>query len=102
MHLNHSYLQDIVYVDELNNECTILAPKPSKMYAQTGGNPNKSITFSFDRCYNANTNTAGIYNEIPYSLVQVRPHHVIYVQISEYLMGKKRYLRPDFLSFLRS
>ena len=35
------------------------------------GSARKSITFVFDRCYNGNTNTAQIYNEIPYSLTQV-------------------------------
>ncbi len=63
--------KDIVYMDEINNECTILVPKPSKAYQQSGGNPNKSITFSYDRCYNAAATTGHIYNEIPYSLVQV-------------------------------
>ncbi len=58
-------------MDEINNECTILVPKTPKMYANTGGSPNKSITFSFDRCYNANATTGMLYNEIPYSLVQV-------------------------------
>jgi len=59
-------------VDEINNECTILVPKPSKSVAQNGGNPNKSITFSYDRCYNAHATTANVYDEIPYSLVQVK------------------------------
>lgn len=63
--------KDVVYMDEINNECTILVPKPRKaMAAASGGNPNKSVTFSFDRCYNGTTNSAQIYNEIPYSLVQ--------------------------------
>jgi hypothetical protein len=58
-------------MDEINNECTILVPKTRKTMAAQGGNPNKSVTFSFDRCYNNMTTTAQIYNEIPYSLVQV-------------------------------
>ncbi|TRY60979.1 hypothetical protein TCAL_05689 [Tigriopus californicus] len=62
--------KDIVYMDEINNECTILMPKPSKMIQQNGGSSHKSITFSYDRCYNANATTSQLYNEIPYSLVQ--------------------------------
>lgn len=58
-------------MDEINNECTILVPKSRKTMASRGGNPNKSVTFSFDRTYNSRTSTAQIYNEIPYSLVQV-------------------------------
>ena len=58
-------------MDEINNECTILVPKTRKTMAAQGGNPNKSVTFSFDRCYNTKTTTAQIYDEIPYSLVQV-------------------------------
>ena len=58
-------------MDEINNECTIMVKKPTKQYQQSGGNPNKSITFAFDRCYSANATTSMIYNEIPYSLVQV-------------------------------
>lgn len=60
-------------MDEINNECTILVPKSRKTMASQGmgGNPNKSVTFSFDRCYNSKTTTAQIYDEIPYSLVQV-------------------------------
>ncbi len=57
-------------MDELNDECTILVPKPSKAYTQNGGNPHKSITFSYDRCYGAKVNTSKIYDEIPYALVQ--------------------------------
>ena len=34
------------------------------------GSARKSVTFVFDRVYNASTTTAQIYNEIPYSLVQ--------------------------------
>ena len=59
-------------MNEEDNECTILVPKSAKTLQQNGGNPHKSLTFSFDRCYGANTTTAEIYNEIPYSLVQVR------------------------------
>ena len=59
--------KDIVYMDEINHECTLLCP-PNKQ----NGSARKSITFVFDRCYNASTNTAQVYNEIPYSLVQVR------------------------------
>ena len=59
-------------MDEINNECTILVPKPRKAINSKNPNPNKSVTFTFDRCYNATTTTAQIYNEIPYSLVQVR------------------------------
>ena len=59
-------------MDELGNECTILAAKTAKTLAQVGGSTHKSITFSFDRCYGAKITTADIYNEIPYSLVQVR------------------------------
>ena len=33
---------------------------------------NKSMTFSFDRCYNPTSSTADVYNEVPYSLVQVK------------------------------
>ena len=59
-------------MDEINNECTILVPKSRKtMASQQSSNPNKSVTFSFDRCYNTKTTTAQIYDEIPYSLVQV-------------------------------
>jgi hypothetical protein len=58
-------------MDEYGNECTILAPKSAKTLAQVGGTTHKSITFSFDRCYGSNTTTAELYNEIPYSLVQV-------------------------------
>ncbi len=60
-----------MYVDELNDEATILVPKPSKSLAAQGGNPHKSITFSYDRCYGAKATTAQIYDEIPYALVQV-------------------------------
>ena len=66
------FYQDVVYMDELGNECTILAAKTAKTLAQVGGSTHKSITFSFDRCYGAKITTADIYNEIPYSLVQVR------------------------------
>ena len=59
-------------MDELGSECTILAAKTAKTLAQVGGSTHKSITFSFDRCYGAKITTADIYNEIPYSLVQVR------------------------------
>ena len=41
------------------------------VFFKKGGNPNKSVTFSFDRCYNNKSTTAHIYDEIPYSLVQV-------------------------------
>ena len=58
-------------MDEINNECTILVPKPKKAINAKSPNPNKSVTFTFDRCYNATTSTAQIYNEIPYALVQV-------------------------------
>ena len=75
--------KDIVYIDEINQECTLLCP-PGKQ----NGSARKSITFVFDRyvrrylclsdyqmekfrCYNTLTNTAQVYNEIPYSLVQV-------------------------------
>ncbi len=58
-------------MDDINNECTIMVPKPSKAYAQNGGNPHKSVTFSYDRCYDTRTTTAIIYDEIPYALVQV-------------------------------
>jgi len=64
--------RDVLFMDEINNECTILVPKSRKTMAAQGGNPNKSVTFSFDRCYNNKTTTAQMYNEIPYSLVQVR------------------------------
>jgi len=57
--------KDIVYIDEINHECTLLCP-PGKQ----NGSARKSITFVFDRCYNSVTNTAQVYNEIPYSLVQ--------------------------------
>ena len=63
--------QDVVYMDELGNECTILAAKTAKTLAQVGGSTHKSITFSFDRCYGSKFTTSEIYNEIPYSLVQV-------------------------------
>ena len=63
--------RDVLFMDEINNECTILVPKTRKTMAAQGGNPNKSVTFSFDRCYNNKTTTAQMYNEIPYSLVQV-------------------------------
>ena len=63
--------RDVLFMDEINNECTILVPKSRKTMAAQGGNPNKSVTFSFDRCYNNKTTTAQMYNEIPYSLVQV-------------------------------
>ena len=66
--------QDVVFMDEINNECTILVPKSRKTMAAQGGNPNKSVTFSFDRCYNNKSTTAHIYDEIPYSLVQVPQH----------------------------
>lgn len=46
------YSKDIVYMNEDVNECTVVVPKPSKAYQQSGGNPNKSITFSFDRYFN--------------------------------------------------
>ena len=58
--------KDILYMDEINHECTLLCP-PNKQ----NGSARKSITFVFDRCYNATTNTAQVYNELPYSLVQV-------------------------------
>ncbi|XP_023331718.1 kinesin-like protein KIF17 [Eurytemora carolleeae] len=58
--------KDILYMDEINNECTLLCP-PAK---QQNGSARKSVTFVFDRVYNASTTTAQIYNEIPYSLVQ--------------------------------
>ena len=59
-------------MDELGGECTILAAKTAKTLAQVGGSTHKSITFSFDRCYGSKITTADIYNEIPYSLVQVQ------------------------------
>ena len=67
------YFQDVVFTDEINNECTVMIPKSPKSMSTMGGqvNPNKSVTFSYDRCYNMSTTTAQIYNEIPYSLVQV-------------------------------
>ena len=55
-------------MDDESNECTVLAPKPTKMIV---GNRNKSITFAFDRTYGADVTTGQIYNEIPYALVQV-------------------------------
>ena len=58
-------------MDEAGNECTILAAKTAKTLAQVGGSTHKSITFSFDRCYGARTTTKDLYDEIPYSLVQV-------------------------------
>ena len=61
-------------MDEINNECTILVPKSRKTIASQGGNPNKSVTFSFNRAYNSRTTTAQLYNELPYSLVQVLVH----------------------------
>ena len=70
--------RDVLFMDEINNECTILVPKSRKTMAAQGGNPNKSVTFSFDRCYNNKTTTAQMYNEIPYSLVQVRVFSFIY------------------------
>ena len=63
-------LQDVIFVDEINSECTIMIPKPSKSVSAMS-NPNKSVTFSYDRCYNTTTTTAHIYNELPYSLVEV-------------------------------
>ena len=63
--------QDVIFSDEINNECTITIPKPSKSVSAIS-NPNKSVTFSFDRCYNSNSTTAHIYNELPYSLVEVK------------------------------
>ena len=63
-------------MDEINNECTILVPKSRKTMASRGGNPNKSVTFSFDRTYNSRTSTAQIYNELPYNLVQVQQVNV--------------------------
>ena len=68
--------RDVLFMDEINNECTILVPKTRKTMAAQGGNPNKSVTFSFDRCYNNKTTTAQMYNEIPYSLVQVSTYEV--------------------------
>ena len=57
--------KDVVYMDEINHECTLLCPP-----GRQNGSARKSITFVFDRCYNGMTNTAQVYNEIPYSLVQ--------------------------------
>ena len=67
----YGLFQDVVYMDELGSECTILAAKTAKTLAQVGGSTHKSITFSFDRCYGAKTTTKDLYDEIPYSLVQV-------------------------------
>jgi len=57
--------KDIIYMDEINHECTLACPP-----GRQNGSARKSITFVFDRCYNGNTNTAQVYNEIPYSLTQ--------------------------------
>lgn len=57
--------KDILYMDEINNECTILCGDN-----RSQGNAAKSVTFVFDRVYNGNTTTAELYNEIPYSLTQ--------------------------------
>lgn len=62
--------KDVVYMDENKNECTIISDKPRKM-ASGDATPRQSTTFSFDRCYLADTSTEIIYDEIPYYLVQV-------------------------------
>lgn len=66
-------------MDEYKNECTILVPKSTKLLQQNGGNPHKSVTFSFDRCYDETATTSDLYNEIPYSLVQVSKKSVSHV-----------------------
>ena len=80
-------LQDVIFVDEINNESTIMIPKPSKSVSAIS-NPNKSVTFSFDRCYNSTSTTAHIYNELPYSLVEVNTFYSVTKNNNE-LLSKK-------------
>ena len=79
-------------MDQEANECTILVPKPAKTLQQNGGNPHKSITFSFDRVYAAHTTTAEIYNEIPYSLITVRTPY----EKEGFFLGKNILKRKPF------